>query len=169
MRFKDKGKLHRYEEYEERCWDDMLMRGRLYWGFAGNDSYYSNEYEFRDIPYLGLVHAAVRKGNAEAAVLSALRDGRFYSSTGVELTTAPLTARVEGTTLHLDVEATEPVHWTCHVHRGDVLERVEIDDRAAATFVIAAGWKYLRVSCRHPNDRWKRAWLQPLTSSEFGA
>lgn len=166
MRFAP-GDLDDYEEFEENCWDDMLVRGRLFWGFAGNDSYFSSHYEFRDIPYLGVVYAAVAEGHERKDILAALKDGRFYASTGVELAAEPIRVTRIGARLRVEVEASRRVNWTCHVHRNGELDRLKVDDRARATFMIRDSFRYFRVSCRDPRNRWKRAWLQPITNPEY--
>jgi hypothetical protein len=157
----------KYEDLDEECWDDMLVRGKRFWGFAGNDSYFSNAYEFRDIPYRGFVYAAVAEGFEQADILTALKGGRFYASTGVELAPVPIRVTRVGASLRVEVKATKSVNWTCHVHRNGALERLTSDGRAHATFTIRGAFRYFRVSCRDPQNRWKRAWLQPITNPTY--
>jgi hypothetical protein len=60
-------------------WDEALERGRLLYGIAADDSHHPG-YDS------ALAWTWVRAGERSAqAVLAALRDGRFYSSTGPEI------------------------------------------------------------------------------------
>lgn len=162
-----------YQEcFDEGCWDDLLEKGRLCWGFAGNDSFFGADDCFDSFTPLGLVHVSVPQGAAAADVLGALDAGRFYSSTGVELAAEPLEAVVDGNTLRVEVSARSPVDWCARIYqRVDGTwrrTRAEVENSTSAAFEVSGDeWKYLRISCRSRRDCLQRAWLQPITNQRY--
>jgi hypothetical protein len=170
-RLQSKGKEYKYSGYDEFCWDELLTEQKLYWGFAGNDSFFHHSDTFDSFSPLGVTYAAVDEKISATAIVNALKRGRFYSSTGIELSDNPINVAVEGHNLRIDVSATIAVDWTARVlHRAQYgwnLDSQHILNTRQATFVVAPEWKYVRIrgkSVRHP---WQMAWLQPITNREY--
>ncbi len=69
----------------EQMWDVLLSKGMTIYGVASDDAHCYTKFEQgRDNPGSGCIVARVNKLTREE-VLSALRKGEFYASTGVEL------------------------------------------------------------------------------------
>lgn len=170
-RLRDKGKEHLYCDYDEYCWDEMLMEGRLYWGFAGNDAFFEKTDTFNSFSPLGTVYVSAQPGARAPEIVRALARGCFYSSAGIQLRDAPIAVSEEGSTVRIQVAARERVNWTAKVferaRRGWRLGSYCVSNAIEAEFTIASEWKYVRVSCENVRDPWRRAWLQPITSHRF--
>jgi hypothetical protein len=164
----DHDKKHEYADYDERCWDQMLKRGRRYWGFAGNDAFFHHRDHFSSFCPVGVVYVAVEDGRAEADIITAMKEGRFYSSTGVRLADVPIVARVDGETLRIEVSAKDNVNW--HAKICDVDNQItpqSAPNRRHASFPIPGKWKYVRIQAHCIDHPGRRAWLQPITNEEF--
>lgn len=155
---------NRYRDCDEICWDELLMRGRLLWGFAANDAFVGG-HDYASLSPLGCVIAAAAKKSPES-ILAALRRGQFYSSTGVTLAQRPLALAQAANGLRISVEAEESVDWTAMLCRRVSgawrLDPLRIANTRNAEFAIAPDWKYVRIQCRNVSDPWQRAWLQPI-------
>lgn len=166
-----KSRTEVYSDYDEVCWDEMLMEERLYWGFAGNDAFFHKRDEFGTFSPLGLVYAAVSAKASAGDIVDALRRGRFYASTGIELADTPIDVSLEGSTLRIDVTAGDAVDWTVKVFRRTRrrwgLHSLHAPNVSHAEFLIDGEWKYVRVQCERPKDPWQRAWLQPITNAQY--
>lgn len=160
---------HRYRDFEEACWDEMLMAGRRCWGFAANDSFVHARDRFDSFAPLGVVYAAVAHGHAAGDIVEALRRGAFYSSTGVEL--SAIAATVHDDRVRIEVAAARPVNWTARVFENTALgwrlTRRDAPDAPGAVFDVDGQWKYVRVQCERVDDPWARAWLQPIVNEEL--
>jgi hypothetical protein len=170
-RLKNKARQHCYSDYDEICWDEMLMEGKLYWGFAGNDSYFGPGDTFADFSPLGVVYVAVPPSGTATEILDALRHGRFYSSTGVMLAEEPLMVTVKNKKLQIETSASTVVNWTAkvfeHTACGWSLRSQHAPNTRQATFEMPERWKYVRAQCCSVDNPWQRAWLQPITNKEF--
>jgi hypothetical protein len=70
----------------ENLWDGLLSRGKTVWGVASDDSHYYTKFDDPMAPGPGKGWIVVRAPRLTAeAVLQAVRQGDFYSSTGVTL------------------------------------------------------------------------------------
>ena len=164
----DHDKRHEYADYDERCWDHMLQRGRRYWGFAGNDSFFHHRDHFSSFCPVGVVYVAVENGRAQADIITAMKEGRFYSSTGVRLADVPLVASVDDETLRIEVSARDDVSWRAKICDTDNRIRSEsaLNGRDAS-FTIPGKWKYVRLQAHCVQNPARRAWLQPITNEEY--
>lgn len=161
---KRRGREHLYKNYDEACWDELLTQGRLCWGFAANDAFVEPG-GYRQFSPFGRVVVAVEERSA-AAIVNALRDGRFYSSTGVTLD-APRVEPLQDGRLRIVVRADQEVHWSAKAQRksgggNSVPDLLLVRATAEATFDIEPPWSYVRIQCESTADPWRRAWLQPI-------
>lgn len=130
-------------------WDMLLTEGRRVWGFANDDCHAARG----DIE-LGWNVAYVREKTV-AGVVEALRSGRFYASTGVEITAI----RVNGLRIRIEtanaqrIVAIQNSGQRIAVIDAPVLE-IEVPDRAA----------YVRFECWGTGER--MAWTQPFFVAE---
>lgn len=164
----DLDKKQKYADYDEHCWDDMLKSGRRYWGFAGNDSFFHYADDFSSFRPVGVVYVAVEDGRAAEGIIAAMKEGRFYSSTGVRLADVPIVARVDDEILRIEVAARDNVDWQAKVCNADnqIIPQFALNMREAS-FTIQGNWKYVRIQAHSPQHSGRRAWLQPITNDKF--
>ena len=130
--------------YALRKWETLLTEGRRVWGFAHDDSH-------ADIDVaLGWNVAFVRE-RTTGAVLSALRAGRFYASTGVEIT------RIEADGNVVRVETANAERIVAQTKWG---HRVAAADAAAMTLEVPEDVPYVRFTCWGRGEQF--AWTQPF-------
>jgi hypothetical protein len=157
--------LHQGNGLSAVHWDDILHRGARCLGIASDDTHYTGQ-DSR----LGwtMVHATER---TRPAVLAALRDGAFYSSSGaaihdvtvvdgnVEVRSSPARAVTlrsgpwDGCRVNAD--ATRTMHW-----RGRVLERTAAGAIVSARFEPPEFWRWGRVEVEGVDGG--RAWSNPF-------
>lgn len=161
-----------YASFDEICWDEMLCAGHLYWGFASNDSYALESYEFSVFKKaLGCVYVNAKGKNADD-ILAALEAGRFYSSSGLQLADNPISVDETGPTVKINVFARSSVNWTARIYEqgpgGEwLLTTMNVANQQQAQFELKNPWKYIRIRATQPGDLWKNAWLQPLTNTQL--
>jgi hypothetical protein len=145
-------------------WDEVLERGRLCFGIATDDSHHPG-YDSA----LAWVWARCRERSAEA-VLAALREGSFYSSTGpeirevtvgdetIEIRCSPaqsvtlLAGRAKGARVNAGASG--------YVYRGEVLETDEAGEITAARLERPRRAPYGRLEIEDGQGR--TAWTNPL-------
>ena len=131
--------------YATNRWDMLLTQGRRVWGFANDDSHVA----IGDVG-LGWNVAYVTEETADG-VVEALRAGRFYASTGVEINEI----WVEGNTIGIATENAERI-----VALRDGAERFAVADGRDIQVEVPEGVGYLRFECWGAGEGF--AWTQPF-------
>ena len=126
-------------------WDMLLGGGRRIWGFANDDSHWGAVESG-----LGWNVAYVRERSVRG-VVEALRQGRFYASTGVAIRRI----HVNGTRVRVEAEQAERI-----VALRDVGRRFETVDRDWIEVEAPADARYIRFECWGRGET--RAWTQPF-------
>lgn len=142
----------------EVLWDSLLTRGKLLFAVADDDSHSFNpeEADNPDVPRPGRGWVMVRADTlAPAAILSALRRGDFYASTGITL------RRYEASASHIEVEVTPS---------SDIRYRIDFigsggrvlatSTKLRARYDITGTEGYVRA--RVTDSHGRRAWMQPV-------
>jgi hypothetical protein len=131
-------------------WDRLLGIGRRVWGFAHDDSHRPGD--------VGLAWNVVQSEDRGAgAIVVALRQGRFYASTGVTIRKVA----VEGTTVRVETEDAQRIRF---VSRLGVIRATA--DSPEASFTLpedeaeARRLLYVRAECYGSGGRC--AWTQPI-------
>jgi len=126
-------------------WDQLLSKGIKAFGFAHDDAHRS--FTFGTASLVAQIPERTR-----ASVVDALANGRFYSSTGVHITSVT----VEDGAVHVEAPDAQRIcfygQWGCLVHR---------EDGSAVTY--KAGGRegnYVRAECWGQGGRC--AWTQPI-------
>ena len=167
----DADRVYEYSDYDEHCWDEMLMAGRRYWGFCGNDSFFHSSNDLASFSPLGVTYALAPAGATTEDIVQSLRLGRFYASTGVCPADTPLTATVDGFRVQVEARAATEVNWTAKIFqrigRGWHLTSLHVPGSDRAVFTTQPAWRYIRVQCQSISDPWQRPWLQPITNNAF--
>jgi hypothetical protein len=135
--------------YATNKWDILLAEGRRLWGFAHDDSHREGEVG------LGWNVAWVAERSA-AAIVDALRRGRFYASTGVTIERI----EVEGMTIRLASPDAERI-----TALGRYGRRLAVADAGELELDLdlAPGEPHVRFELWGPGE--SRAWTQPFFTS----
>lgn len=128
-------------------WDRLLSKGRRVWGFANDDFHKAGE------SALGW-NVAYVKEETPAGVVSALSDGRFYASTGVNIRKI----EINGTRVRIETEnADRIVASTLHQKRFAVVDRSSLEVDLAEYPNVES---YVRFECMGRGEQF--AWTQPI-------
>jgi hypothetical protein len=130
--------------YALNKWDTLLTEGRRVWGFANDDSHIANDVALG----WNVVYA---KERTVTAVVDALRAGRFYASTGVEITTL----QADGNRIHIETKNAERI--VAHTRWG---RRTAVADAPTLTLEIPDNLPYIRFECWGRGEQF--AWTQPF-------
>ena len=126
----------------------LLTKGRRLWGFANDDSHASTG----DVE-LGW-NVAYVQDPTPAGVVEALRQGRFYASTGVAIRRI----EVEGRRIRLETENAARI-----VALGHGAKRFAQVDAAHIEVEVPAEMRYARFECWGRGEAF--AWTQPFFSA----
>lgn len=130
--------------YATDKWDRLLKRGRRVWGFANDDSHAPQD--------VGLGwNVAWCESRTPDAVIDALRNGRFYASTGVEITRIA----VEGAAITIETNNARRI-----VALQSGAKRFATADDRAITVQPPENAGYVRFECW--GDGESSAWTQPF-------
>jgi hypothetical protein len=140
-------------------WDDLLAAGCRLWGLAVDDAHWRDGGHDAGLGWVWVKAAAL----TQAAILDALRNGRFYASTGPEIQDVWL----EGSRVHVRCSAVAVIDF---VGNGGHLSR-RITAPPGKTLTTAShqlrrGQQYVRVACGDARGNW--AWSNPLFMDEGG-
>jgi predicted metal-dependent phosphoesterase TrpH len=130
--------------YATERWDRLLGRGRRIWGMANDDAH--------SIPGVGQGYNVVFAADRTAgSVISALRDGCFYASTGVVIDRL----EVAGDAVTIAAAAADRI-----VAIMDWGVRTAVADAPQLTVRVPQKATYIRFECWGRGERF--AWTQPL-------
>lgn len=125
-------------------WDRLLGSGRRVWGFAHDDSHCTTDIARG----WNVVQATDR---SIEAICDALKNGRFYASTGVEISRIA----VEGDTISVTAPNAQRIRLI-----GTLGKELDYKDASQATFQVTTdAGRYVRVECFGEGARC--AWTQP--------
>lgn len=130
--------------YATDKWDILLSAGRKLWGFASDDFHQPSD------AARGWLMAYV-KDRSEEGVMDALRSGRFYASTGVEIEDIAVGER------HIRVQTANAQRLLAICDYGRAL--AQIDGRTLEVHVPEDA-SYVRFECWGAGGR--QAWTQPF-------
>jgi hypothetical protein len=136
--------------YALNKWDMLLSEGRRIWGFANDDCHREDEIG------LGWNVAYVRERSV-AAVVEALRRGRFYCSTGVVITAI----EADGAAIRI---VTENAHRIAAIK--NVGARFAVADAKTIEVRVPANARYVRFACWGVGEQ--QAWTQPFFIESAG-
>jgi hypothetical protein len=140
----------------EQAWDAILTSGTLVYGIAVDDAHTFKDPGNAAVAGPGRGWVMVRSEALEArAILTALEDGQFYASTGVELADYAVTTRAMTVTVKKDAWAKYRIQFIGSGGRllHEVLE-------SPAEYVFRGDEGYVRAKVIESNGR--VAWCQPF-------
>ncbi len=140
----------------EEVWDAILSSGTLMYGIAVDDAHTFKQPGNPAVAGPGRGWVMVRAERLEArAILQALEDGRFYASTGVELSDYVATERAMTVTVKQDTWAKYRIQF---IGKGGRVLREAIE--SPAEYVFRGDETYVRAKVIESNGR--VAWVQPV-------
>jgi len=139
----------------EQMWDELLTAGRRVWGVAVDDSHHLKRPWGTDMAPPGKAWIVVRAAQRDArSILSAIEDGDFYASTGVEIAAYAVTKKIMTVSIR---EKNQARYRTQFIGPKGRLLHESRENPASFTLPGKAG--YVRVKVIDSNGR--TAWLQP--------
>ena len=137
--------------YAMNKWDIVLSDDRQVWGFANDDSHIAED--------VGLGWNVVYvKNRTVEDVIDALRYGRFYCSTGVDISAI----RVEGMRVTIETGNADRI-----VVLGKFGRRLAVVNDRRIDYNVTESRGYVRFECWGPGEQF--AWTQPLFVSHYGS
>ena len=131
-------------------WDRLLSVGRQLWGFANDDAHYPTD--------VGVAWNVVQSPARSADdIMSALRQGQFYASTGVMVKSV----EIDGLCIRIETENAQRIRFLTRF--GTIRSST---DGASAEWELPdnltqlKNWRYVRIECYGEGGR--MAWLQPI-------
>ncbi|MDX1394206.1 MAG: CehA/McbA family metallohydrolase [Gemmatimonadota bacterium] len=140
----------------EEIWDALLTGGKRIYGIAVDDAHHFQG-EFspdRANPGRGWVSVLADRLEAES-IMSALEEGQFYASTGVEIERLD----IEADRLRIEILPRGDFRYTTGFI-GDDGRLLASVDGTTAEYVLADPVSYVRAVVR--DSRGERAWIQPV-------
>ncbi len=136
--------------YSLSHWDAALRSGRRVWGVASDDCHHRQEDQCG-----GWVMVNAPELSA-AAILQALRLGRFYASSGPSI--HKLTYN-QGT-VEVHCSPVRAVHFVTYEERGGAVRAANGEDVTTAAFALSGKETYVRVECVAADGT--TAWSNPI-------
>jgi len=139
----------------EEMWDALLTAGKHVWGIGVDDVHHLKRPWDTDMAPPGKAWIVVRAETCDSkSILSSIRTGNFYASTGVEI----IDYRVDAETMRVSIKVKNLAHYRTQFigPRGKILADTRDNP---ATFALAGASGYVRVRVIDSNGR--MAWLQP--------
>ncbi|NLS79917.1 MAG: CehA/McbA family metallohydrolase [Chloroflexi bacterium] len=137
-------------------WDDVLVRGKRWWGLAVDDTHWISE---PGRPYYdtfgGWVMVKSQKLD-EASILAALRQGQFYSSSGPEI----LDYRIENGVAYLKCSPAQVINFVGHTQWGTQRRAAPGQTVTEAEYRLNGKERYLRGECMDAEGN--KAWTNPI-------
>lgn len=140
------GVIHRLAgtPYAMDKWDMLLSEGRRIWGFANDDSHADGD--------SGLGWNMVDAERDPDAIVAAMREGKFYASTGVVIDRI----EVDGTTVRIEAKNADKIVGFIQGGRRPV----NAIGKSSLTYTPPGDVKYMRFECYGRGDQ--MAWTQPF-------
>jgi hypothetical protein len=147
----------------EALWDSLLTRGKLLWGAGTDDSHtYTRPWD-RNVPRPGQAWVVVRADTlSPEAIVTSLRRGEFYASTGVQLRDYVVDARGLSLTIERVRGTSDDTRFrTEFIGRGGMVLATVEGMTARYDFRGNEGYVRARVTDSHG----QHAWTQPVRPS----
>lgn len=136
-------------------WDDLLARGKRVAGFAVDDAHeHSRDNKPLDICYAWIM--AKLPELTEAAVMSAIKSGRFYASNGPTIHDIS----VKDGKISVSTSEVKVINFIANVSSGRSITAKGDEVLTQAEYQLRGSEKYIRVECFDGNGR--GAWSNPV-------
>jgi hypothetical protein len=128
-------------------WDELLIRDKKILGFSVDDCHWKIEDAGG-----GWIMVKSKKLTKES-IISAIKKGRFYSSSGPEI----FDFRVKDKTAYFSSSSCKIINFVCGISKGKIFRGEKLKE---VSFEIKNKEKYLRVECI--DEKGRRAWTNPF-------
>ena len=136
--------------YATIYWDSLLRRGKRVWGIASDDSHHI----LKDS--LGGWVMVNADALSPLSIIDAVREGRFYSSTGPAITDYGITNGMA----YVNCSPVREIHFVTYEKRGRSFVCDARNPIASARYELTGKEKYVRVECT--DDHGRTAWTNPI-------
>ena len=136
-------------------WDDLLARGKRLWGFASDDTHQ----KISDRSPIDICRAWIMvklPELTEAAVMEAIRSGRFYASNGPSIHDIT----VENGSISVSTSEVKMINFIANVSSGSSFTAAGNGSLTEAEYKIRGSEKYIRVECFDKDGG--GAWSNPV-------
>ncbi len=131
-------------------WDSALRSGRRVWGVATDDSHQ------RKHDHCGGWIMVNAPELTASAIIAALEQGRFYSSSGPEITSLTYADGV----VEVRCSPVKAIHFVTYEDRGGAVRAQPDEQLSEASFTLSGSETYLRVECVAADGT--TAWSNPI-------
>ena len=136
-------------------WDDVLVRGKRWWGAAVDDTHWMRQDGWFYETFGGWVWVKAQALD-EAHILSALRAGQFYASSGPEI----YDFGISNGTARLTCSAVKTIDFCGHTQWGSQRRAAPGETVTESTYRLTGNERYLRAACTDAEGR--TAWTNPI-------
>ncbi len=141
--------------YSVAHWDEMLIRGKRLWGFAVDDTH-QHFTDHRPIDVCNAWIMAKLPQLTEQEVMSAIKLGHFYSSTGPSIHDISIKdGKVFASTSEVKI-----INFIADAHNGESFTAVGTGSLTSAEYRLRGSERYIRVECFDEGGR--TAWSNPV-------
>ena len=136
-------------------WDDLLARGKRLWGFASDDTHQ----KISDHSPIDICRAWIMvklPELTEAAVMEAIKSGRFYASNGPSIHDIT----VENGSISVSTSEVKVINFIANASSGSSFTAMGNGSLTEAEYKIKGSEKYIRVECFDKNGG--GAWSNPV-------
>lgn len=133
-------------------WDDLLAAGRRLWGLAVDDAHWRPGPEDADLGWVWVKAPAL----TQEAILSALEQGSFYSSSGPQIESL----RLEGKRLRVSCSPVVAIDFIGDQHSSRRVLAPPGETMTAGSYRLKKRQRYVRVACQDAQGYW--AWSNPI-------
>ncbi len=135
-------RLNTSASYGTSYWDYLLRKGRKVFGIAADDAHlHWTDTEIKD--YFGGWIMVQAESLTHAAIITALKNGCYYSSTGPEI----YDYRVENGIVKVECSKCKFIEFKAFEERGELFFNKDASPLTEASIKIKDGMKYIRVEC----------------------
>jgi hypothetical protein len=136
-------------------WDDLLARGKSVFGFAVDDAH-QHFNDHRPIDICGAWIMAKLPELTEAAVMNAIKSGRFYASNGPTINNIS----VNDETISVSTSEVKRINFIVNISRGESFTAMGNELLTGAEYRIRGSEQYIRVECFDKDGN--AAWSNPV-------
>ena len=140
-------------------WDDVLARGKRWWGYAVDDTHWLSQDGWYYDTFGGWINVKA-EALAEDRILTAIRQGQFYSSSGPEIHDF----RVENGIAHVRCSPVRTINLAGHTQWGTQRRTQPGELVTEAEYRLTGRERYLRATCIDGEGR--AAWTNPIFLGE---
>jgi hypothetical protein len=136
-------------------WDEVLVRGKRWWGYAVDDTHWMSQDGWYYDTFGGWIWVKAEK-LAEDQILTAMREGQFYASSGPEI----YEFGVENRVARMRCSPVRTINFVGHTQWGSQRRTQSGEWITEARYELTGRERYLRAECIDGEGH--AAWANPI-------